>query len=102
MADKVLKKIKETINKLDKGFEHGEGFENHPSPHAIEGKLFIKTDSGVAFVFELEYNKGGKVEGEMCVLHEDEDGDMVPLSLEKAQEHITKDEQLEIEKMLLN
>ena len=54
MADKVLKKIKETINKLDKGFEHGEGFENHPAPHAIEGKLFIKTDSGVAFVFELD------------------------------------------------
>ena len=60
----------------------------------------LKTDSGVAFVFELEYNKKGKVHGEVCVLHEDEDGDLVPLSVENAKDHITEED--ETEKMLLN
>ena len=102
MEDKILKKIKDTINKLAKGFEHGEGFDDYHGPYAIEGKLFLKTDSGVAFVFELEFNEKGKVQGEMCILHEDEDGDLVPLSIENAQEHITEEEQSEIKKILLN
>ena len=37
---------------------------------------------------------------ERCVLHEDEDGDLVPLSVENAKDHIT--EESEIKKMLLN
>ena len=36
----------------------------------------------------------------MCVLHEDEDGDLVPLSVENAKDHITEED--ETEKMLLN
>ena len=100
MKDILLKKLRGTINKLAKGFEQGEGFDDYPGPHAVEGKIFIKTDSGVAFVFELEFNEKGKVHGEMCVLHEDEDGDLVPLSIENAKEHITEEE--DIEKMLLN
>ena len=100
MKDILLKKLRGTINKLAKGFEQGEGFDEYPGPHAVEGKIFIKTDSGVAFVFELEYNKKGKVHGEMCVLHEDEDGDLVPLSVENAKDHITEED--ETEKMLLN
>jgi len=102
MEDKLLKKLKNTINKISKGFDEGQGLDGYPGPHAIEGKLFVKTDSGVAFVFELEFNEKGKVHGEMCVLHEDEDGDLVPLSIEKAQENIIEEEQSEIEKMLLN
>ena len=101
MKDILLKKLRGTINKLAKGFEQGEGFDEYPGPHAVEGKIFIKTDSGVAFVFELEYNKKGKVHGEMCVLHEDEDGDLVPLSVENAKEHVIEEES-EIKKMLLN
>ena len=101
MKDILLKKLRSTINKLAKGFEKGEGFDDYPGPHAVEGKIFVKTDSGVAFVFELEFNKKGKVHGEMCVLHEDEDGDLVPLSVENAKEHITEEES-KSEKMLLN
>ena len=63
--------------------------------------MVVKTDSGVAFVFELEYNKKGKVHGEVCVLHEDEDGDMVPMSIENAKEEVS-DEESDFEKMLLN
>ena len=102
MKDILLKKLRGTINKLAKGFEQGEGFDDYPGPHAIEGKIFIKTDSGVAFVFELEFNEKGKVHGEMCVLHEDEDGDLVPLSVENAKEHVIEEEESEIKKMLLN
>ena len=100
MKDILLKKLRGTINKLAKGVEQGEGFDDYPGPHAVEGKIFIKTDSGVAFVFELEFNEKGKVHGEMCVLHEDEDGDLVPLSVVNAKDHITEDD--ETEKMLLN
>ena len=77
MDDKILKKLKGTINKLALGFENSEGFDGHGKPHAVEGKLFVKTDSGVAFVFELDLTKKGKAHGEMCILHEDEDGDLV-------------------------
>ena len=52
-------------------------------------------------MFELEYNKKGKVHGEVCVLHEDEDGDMVPMSIEKAKDEVS-DEESDFEKMLLN
>ena len=100
MKDILLKKLRGTINKLAKGFEQGEGFDDYHGPHAVEGKIFVKTDSGVAFVFELEFNEKGKVHGEMCVLHEDEDGDLVPLSVENAKDHITEED--ETEKMLLN
>ena len=101
MEDKLLKKLRGTINKIAKGFEEGEGLDGYHGPHAVEGKLFIKTDSGVAFVFELEYNKKGKVHGEVCVLHEDEAGDLVPLSIEKAKDEISEEES-DFEKMLLN
>ena len=101
MNDKILKKLRGTINKLAKGFEQGEGFGDYHGPYAVEGKIFVKTDSGVAFVFELDLTKKGKVRGEMCVLHEDEDGDMVPLSIEKAKEEIPEEES-DFEKMLLN
>ena len=101
MEDKILKKLKGTINKLGKGFEEGQGLDGYHGPHAIEGKLFVKTDSGVAFVFELDLTKKGKVHGEVCVLHEDEDGDMVPMSIEKAKEEISEEES-DFEKMLLN
>ena len=101
MDDKILKKLKGTVNKLSKAFEEGKGLDGYHGPHAVEGKLFVKTDSGVAFVFELEYNKKGKVHGEMCVLHEDEDGDMVPMSIEKAKDEVS-DEESDFEKMLLN
>ena len=101
MEDKLLKKLRGTITKIAKGFEDGEGLDGYHGPHAVEGKLFIKTDSGVAFVFELEYNKKGKVHGEMCILHEDEDGDLVPLSIENAKEEIHEEES-DFEKMLLN
>jgi hypothetical protein len=101
MEDKLLKKLRSTITKISKGFEGGQGLDGYPGPHAVEGKLFVKTDSGVAFVFELEYNKNGKVHGEMCVLHEDEDGDMVPLSIENAKDEFYEEES-NIEKILLN
>ena len=101
MKDKLLKKLRGTINKIAKGFEEGEGLDGYHGPHAVEGKLFVKTDSGVAFVFELEYNKNGKVRGEVCVLHEDEDGDLVPLSIEKAKDEIIEEES-DFEKLLLN
>tara|TARA_Y100000296_G_C5138966_1_gene239870 strand:+ start:837 stop:1142 length:306 start_codon:yes stop_codon:yes gene_type:complete len=101
MEDKILKKLKGTINKLGKGFEEGQGLDGYHGPHAIEGKLFVKTDSGVAFVFELDLTKKGKVHGEVCVLHEDEDGDMVPMSIEKAKDEVS-DEESDFEKMLLN
>ena len=101
MKDKLLKKLRGTINKIAKGFEEGEGLDGYHGPHAVEGKLFVKTDSGVAFVFELEYNKNGKVHGEVCVLHEDEDGDLVPLSIEKAKDEIIEEES-DFEKLLLN
>ena len=65
MKDKLLKKLRGTINKIAKGFEEGEGLDGYHGPHAVEGKLFVKTDSGVDFVFELEYNKNGKVHGEV-------------------------------------
>ena len=101
MDDKILKKLKGTINKLALGFENSEGFDGHGKPHAVEGKLYVKTDSGVAFVFELDLTKKGKAHGEMCILHEDEDGDLVPVSLEEVEGH-KEEKELKIEQYKLN
>ena len=65
-------------------------------------QTFKEINKYIYVTYHFEFNEKGKVHGEMCVLHEDEDGDLVPLSIEKAQENIIEEEQSEIEKMLLN
>ena len=45
--------------------------------------------------------KKGKAHGEMCILHEDEDGDLVPVSLEEVEGHKVEKE-LKIEQYKLN
>ena len=77
--DEILKKAAKTIKKFGKSFESKE----EGTPFVTEYKMMITADDGTSFVFEMDYDEDGKLDSKFMVLQEDEDGDLVPVSLEK-------------------
>ena len=91
MEDEILKKAIETIEK----FGHAFGSRTEGSHNVAEYKMMITADDGTSFIFEMEYDKEGKLDSKFMVLQEDEDGNPVPVSLDQ-------EDSDEIPNMLLN
>ena len=92
MEDEILKKAIETLEKFGQAFETSEADNRR---HVAEYKMMITVDDGTSFIFEMEHNGEGELDSKFAVLQEDEDGDLVPISLDP-------DDSDEIPNMLLN
>ena len=79
MEDEILKKAIETIEK----FSHAFGSRTDGSNYVAEYKMMITTDDGTSFIFEMEYDEEGELDSKFAVLQEDEDGELVPISLDQ-------------------
>jgi len=91
MEDEILKKAIETIEK----FGHAFGSRTEGSHNVAEYKMMITADDGTSFIFEMEYDEEGELDSKFMVLQEDEDGNPVPVSLDR-------EDSDEIPNMLLN
>ena len=91
MEEKILKKAIETLEK----FGHALGTRTEGSNHVAEYKMMITADDGTSFIFEMEYDEEGELDSKFAVLQDDEDGELVPISLDQ-------EDSDEIPNMLLN
>ena len=80
MEDEILKKAIETLEKFGQAFETNG---NDKRKYVAEYKMMITADDGTSFIFEMEYDEEGELESKFAVLQEDEDGELVPISLDQ-------------------
>ena len=80
MEDEILKKAIETLEKFGHAFETNG---NDKRKYVAEYKMMITADDGTSFIFEMEYNEEGELDSKFAVLQEDEDGELVPISLDQ-------------------
>ena len=80
MEDEILKKAIETLEKFGQAFETNG---NDKRKYVAEYKMMITADDGTSFIFEMEYNEEGELDSKFAVLQEDEDGELVPISLDQ-------------------
>ena len=77
---KLLKKAIETLEKFGQAFETNG---NDKRKYVAEYKMMITADDGTSFIFEMEYDEEGELVSKFAVLQEDEDGELVPISLDQ-------------------
>ena len=80
MEDEILKKAIETLEKFGQAFETNG---DDKRKYVAEYKMMITADDGTSFIFEMEYNEEGELDSKFAVLQEDEDGELVPISLDQ-------------------
>lgn len=80
MEDEILKKAIETLEKFGQAFETNG---NDKRKYVAEYKMMITADDGTSFIFEMEYDEEGELVSKFAVLQEDEDGELVPISLDQ-------------------
>ena len=80
MEDEILKKAIETLEKFGQAFETNG---NDKRKYVAEYKMMITADDGTSFIFEMEYDEEGELDSKFAVLQEDEDGELVPISLDQ-------------------
>ena len=80
MEDEILKKAIETLEKFGQAFETNG---NAKRKYVAEYKMMITADDGTSFIFEMEYDEEGELVSKFAVLQEDEDGELVPISLDQ-------------------
>ena len=80
MEDEILKKAIETLEKFGQAFETSGDYKRK---YVAEYKMMITADDGTSFIFEMEYNEEGELDSKFAVLQEDEDGELVPISLDQ-------------------
>ena len=80
MEDEILKKAIETLEKFGQAFETNG---DDKRKYVAEYKMMITADDGTSFIFEMEYDEEGELVSKFAVLQEDEDGELVPISLDQ-------------------
>ena len=80
MEYEILKKAIETLEKFGQAFETNG---NDKRKYVAEYKMMITADDGTSFIFEMEYDEEGELVSKFAVLQEDEDGELVPISLDQ-------------------
>ena len=80
MEDEILKKAIETLEKFSQAFETNG---DDKRKYVAEYKMMITADDGTSFIFEMEYDEEGELVSKFAVLQEDEDGELVPISLDQ-------------------
>ena len=80
MEDEILKKAIETLEKFGQACETSG---DDKRKYVAEYKMMITADDGTSFIFEMEYNEEGELDSKFAVLQEDEDGELVPISLDQ-------------------
>ena len=80
MEDEILKKAIETLEKFGQAFETSG---DDKRKYVAEYKMMITADDGTSFIFEMEYNEEGELDSKFAVLQEDEDGELVPITLDQ-------------------